>query len=230
MTNSKYIGISFLLYIGSPILYGALASALLDPVFFMIFMTIGMLVALFGWFLFFIGKILPMTNGKDGRDFCFLLFTSFIFLIPALIISYIIIDNNVYDTSHKNPNRLISSSMDVWDNKPGSISNSTANSDQLNEVETKLTSNLPNSNFQNSLKDTKLDKRELINNFDFGFESISNEEIRARFDEIQLHFKLKNELHNQLAKWIDEQAQIRDIFIPYPDIYHKTNDFIELNL
>ncbi len=230
MTNSKYIFMTFLLYIGSAILYGVVAALLIGPEGFTIFSTIGLGIALFSWCLFFVTKILPTTMGKNGLPFCVLLFTSFVFLLPAAIISYIIIDNNVSDTSHPNPHRFSSSSKKVWENKPSSISNSTANSDQLIEADTTQTNNLPDFNIQNSINNTNLDKREMTATFDFGFKLISNEEIQAQFNEIRLHVKLKNEIHNQLAKWIDEQAQQRGVFIPYPDIYLKSEKYIELNM
>ena len=228
--NSKYIGITFLLYIGSPILIAAFASVLIGPDGFLIFMTFGIPVALFSWFIFLLTKILPATNGKDGVSFCILLYTSFIFLIPAMILSYNIVSNNISDVRYSNHNRMTSSSRDAWDNNPRSQTIYSANSENINIIKEVLSDNLSNSSIQNTLKNTKLDNNETNNTFDFGFSIISNEEIRSRFNEIHEHVKQRSALHNQLAKWINEQAQQRRIFIPYPEIYHKTKEFIDLNI
>jgi len=229
--NTKYIIVTFLLYIGSPIFYAIFGAAILDPVVFGFFMTIGMGVALFSWCLFFVTKILPTTNGKDGLPFCVLFFTSFIFLLPAAIISFIIVSNNISDERYSDHNRMYSSSMDVWNNNHRSQSIHSANSDNINIIKEVLSDNLSDSSIQDALKNPKLDNNEINKtSYDFNFSIISNEEIWSRFNEIHEHVKQKNELHKQLAKWIDEQAQQRRIFIPYPEIYHKTKEFLDLNI
>ncbi|QEE17511.1 hypothetical protein DSAG12_03348 [Promethearchaeum syntrophicum] len=231
MTNSRYIGITFLLYFGSGILFGVVGSAIVGfPTD--VFYVIGIISALFSWFIFFLAKILPTMSGKNGLNICLLCFCgSSIYLIPVLWISYFIIDGNVYDTSHPSSHRFSSSSKDVWDNKPGSIRNSAANSDKINTIREVLSDTSFHSRSQNDLDNQKLEINDLKNTtYDFGFSTISNEEIIARFDEIHLHTKLKIEIHNQLAKWIDEQARIRGLFIPYPDIFLKTEEFVNLNM
>lgn len=125
--NSKYIVITFLLYLGSGILFGVFTTSFSFSEGYII----GIISALVCWGIFFFAEIFPMKNGNNGLHFCLLALFSVVYLIPAMIISYILVSKNMTSTEidNYNPNPLNSSSMDVWDDNSGSQEHSSSNSD-----------------------------------------------------------------------------------------------------
>ncbi|QEE15000.1 hypothetical protein DSAG12_00823 [Promethearchaeum syntrophicum] len=75
---------------------------------------------------------------------------------------------------------------------------------------------------------SQFNKKNLPNYFDFGFDFLSNEEICSRFDNFRLKTSNKNNLINELSAWINGQAKKRGYQVPYPHIYQKTNEYVQL--
>ncbi|MHA1718676.1 MAG: tetratricopeptide repeat protein [Promethearchaeota archaeon] len=74
----------------------------------------------------------------------------------------------------------------------------------------------------------KMNNREPNNRFDFGYATLSTEEIWLKFSKIRTKDNNKVNIINKLSSWIAEQVRQRGDIIPYPDIYQKTKKFVQL--
>ena len=84
--------------------------------------------------------------------------------------------------------------------------------------------NFKNENFKKYLNSDQIRKNDPT---DFGYGFISNEDIRSKFDSIQLKNSNKYNLIKELSTWINEQAEQSGKYGLYPDIYHKTKEFVQ---
>jgi tetratricopeptide (TPR) repeat protein len=71
------------------------------------------------------------------------------------------------------------------------------------------------------------DRKVKNDSFDFGFSFITNREIISHFNKIRLKNKNKYDLISELSDWINEKAQKQGKNIIYPEIYQKTEKFVQ---
>jgi len=74
---------------------------------------------------------------------------------------------------------------------------------------------------------SQLDNKNSTDSFDFGFGFLSNEEIRSQFNRFHLKNSNKYNLIKELSTWINEQAEQCGKYGLYPDIYHKSKEFVQ---
>ncbi|MHA1519852.1 MAG: hypothetical protein ACTSRK_06670 [Promethearchaeota archaeon] len=211
--NSTYIGITFLLYMGSGLILGLILT-FADSIFYSAnYVIFGLIFAFFGWILFFLFKILPILDGKDGMSFCFLFLFSIVFLIPAMIISCIVL-TNIFPGDRSKIRPSPTTKPQVAKINP-------------TELENSLVSQITSTFEVQNLSTTELEK--IRSTFELEVSSVSMEEIYVKFSQLQQKFTNKFEVINQLTKWIDEVTTSRGETIPYPKIFQQVRKFVSLN-
>lgn len=199
MTKSEnYVSNTFWVYMVNGLFFGLLFSSFAG-VFGFVLITI---MSCFGWGIFYVNTIFRVKRGREPISLFLQIMMSFVFLVPACLISDSIVKKNV----------------------GGGHSSQAMKQINMIKKEEKRLSTLPSNNevrINPPQKQTSYPKPTIS-----GFITISENEI---YEQIS-HLKSQNipnvQLETEMIKWVEGKLNETEEKLTYPQIYKKIQTFL----